>query len=92
MEKKCTGKDPRERRFLLSRADEYKHGGLVALINQWPTGNHPAQLVAAAPHVEDLYGVVRYKMGRDACITAHTTTGSPVCVLVAHSLPDVVRV
>jgi len=81
--------DPRDRRFVLSRADECNSKGFVVLIDQWPTGKQPARLVAAGQQVEDLLDVMAYKAGRDACITAHATLGSPtLCVLVARHPPE----
>ena len=85
--------DPRGRRFVLSRVDEFRSRGSVVLINRWPTGKHPAQLIASSSHVDDLIEVMRYKIGSDACITAHATPGCPTpCLLVAHRSPDVVKI
>ncbi|OGM95251.1 hypothetical protein A2524_04375 [Candidatus Wolfebacteria bacterium RIFOXYD12_FULL_48_21] len=87
-EKKCEWVDPRDRRFVLSRADELKSEGRVVLIGEWPTGKPPARLVASGSRVEDLRDVAEYKAGHEACITAHAMAGSLTpCVLIARRPP-----
>ncbi|OGM92867.1 hypothetical protein A2333_00215 [Candidatus Wolfebacteria bacterium RIFOXYB2_FULL_49_7] len=87
-EKKGWCADPRDRRFVLSRADELKTKGCVVLIDEWPTGKPPARLIVAGDRAEDLLDVAEYKAGREACITAHAMAGSLTpCVLVARRPP-----
>jgi len=80
--------DPRDRRFVLSRADEFSSEGFVVLIDKWPTSKPPARLVAAGKTVEDLLEVMGLLAGRGMCITAHAMLGSLTpCVLVARRPP-----
>lgn len=81
--------DPRDRRFVLSKADEFNSEGLVALIDKWPVGKQPARLLAAGGQVEDLREVAEYRAGCGACITAHASLGSCTpCVLIARKPPE----